>query len=84
MNKKKFSNFQNPLNQRKQVRESHEGINEPDRLKFIQRYGKSSNISSSLLNQIDFHDKEYIRFLQQCCWAAYISPDKVTPRPGRT
>lgn len=60
MNKKKFSNFQNPLNQRKQVRESHEVISEPDKIKFIQQYGKASNISSSLLNKIDFNDKEFI------------------------
>lgn len=60
MNKNKFSNFQNPLNQRKQVRESHDVISEPDKIKFIQKYGKTSNISGSLLQQIDFHDKEFI------------------------
>ncbi|MDN5305292.1 MAG: ParB family transcriptional regulator, chromosome partitioning protein [Fusobacteriaceae bacterium] len=67
MKKNKFSNFQNPLSQRKEQIINSEEFNseeikefEIEKNKIIQKFGNISNITNNLINLIDFDNKEFI------------------------
>ncbi|TDT72319.1 ParB-like nuclease family protein [Hypnocyclicus thermotrophus] len=67
MKKDKFSTFQNPLSKRKeQINISDSLISENtkqseiEKNKIIQKFGNISNITSNLINLIDFDNKEFI------------------------
>lgn len=66
MSKAKFKNFQNPLNNRTQPIESTEeksALPVEEVTKYIYKYGRTTNISSGLIKQIDFDDKTFINRL---------------------
>lgn len=66
MSKAKFKNFQNPLNNRTQTVESTEeksALPVEEVTKYIYKYGRTTNISSGLIKQIDFDDKTFINRL---------------------
>jgi ParB family chromosome partitioning protein len=70
MKKNKFSNFQNPLSQRKEQIINSEEFNseeikefEIEKNKIIQKFGNISNITNNLINLIDFDNKEFINRL---------------------
>jgi len=67
MGKEKFKGIQNPLLNRKEKTEvqqvSH--VEVEDKLKFIYKYGRTTNISENLLNYVDYEDKTFINRLYE-------------------
>lgn len=62
MGKEKFKTMQNPLLNRKEkvMTEEISPVQVEDKLKFIYKYGRTSNISENLVTFIDYDDKTFI------------------------
>lgn len=62
MGKEKFKSIQNPLLNRKEKVNTVEisPVVIEDKLKFIYKFGRTTNISENLLNYIDYEDKTFI------------------------
>lgn len=62
MGKEKFKSIQNPLLNRKEKTEVTEKVpvQVEDKLKFIYKYGRTTNISENLLNYVDYEDRTFI------------------------
>lgn len=61
MGKEKFRGIQNPLLNRKEKTEVEEKpVAVEDTLKFIYKYGRTTNISENLINYIDYEDRTFI------------------------
>lgn len=65
MGKEKFKGIQNPLlNRKERVEIPQVSPSEiEDKLKFIYKYGRTTNISDNLINYIDYEDKTFINRL---------------------